>query len=103
LEKAIGHLAGQRPSATATEPGKRYLSAPLGSQARVWGCIALISMLAPATASQPPVIIMVESRDLSPYRHGMKPPECDGQAVEGPMVWLASVRGRVVLPNFWAS
>jgi peroxiredoxin len=60
-------------------------------------------MLAPVAASQPPVTSLVESLSLSPYPRGMKPPELNGQTVEGPTVSLASLRGRVVLLNFWAS
>jgi peroxiredoxin len=81
----------------------RYLSASFGTQALAWGCIALASMLAPVVASQLPVTSLVESLSLSPYPHGMKPPEFNGQMVEGPTVSLASLRGRVVLLNFWAS
>jgi hypothetical protein len=54
-------------------------------------------MLAPVAASQPPVTSLVESLSLSLYPRGMKPPEFNGQTVEGPTVSLASLRGRVVL------
>jgi cytochrome c biogenesis protein CcmG/thiol:disulfide interchange protein DsbE len=79
------------------------LSTPLASQALAWGCIALASMLTPVTASQLPVTSLLENLSLSSYPHGMKPPEFNRQTVEGPRVSLASLRGRVVLLNFWAS
>jgi peroxiredoxin len=89
--------------ATARDARGRYLSAPFWSLALAWGCIALVSMLAPVAASQLPVTVLLESLSLSQYPHGMKPPEFNGQTVEGPMMSLASLRGRVVLLNFWAS
>jgi peroxiredoxin len=89
--------------AMAREARGRYLSAPFRSQALVWGCIALVSMLAPVAAGQLLVASLLESLNLSPYPHSMKPPEFNGQTVEAPTVSLASLRGRVALLNFWAS
>jgi peroxiredoxin len=60
-------------------------------------------MVAPGTASQLPLTDLMESLGLSPYPHGMKPPEFNAQTVGGPTVPLAGLRGRVVLLNFWAS
>jgi peroxiredoxin len=88
--------------ATARHAGSRYLSAPL-RQALAWGCLAFISVLAPVTASQLPEASLLESLGLSPYPQGMRPPEFNGQTVEGPAVSLTDLPGRVVLLNFWAS
>lgn len=64
----------------------RYLSTPLASQGLAWGGLALVSMLAPVTASQLPVTSLLESLSLSPYPQDMKLPEFNGQTVEGPTV-----------------
>jgi peroxiredoxin len=89
--------------AMAGEGRGRYLSAPFRSQVLAWGCLALVSMLAPVTASQLPVTSLLESLSLSPYPHNTKPPEFNGQTLGGPTVSLASQQGKVVLLTFWAS
>jgi peroxiredoxin len=65
--------------------------------------IALVTILAAPQAGRAEATELLEKLNLSGYRPGTKPPEFDGATVDGRRMSLVSLRGKVVLLNFWAS
>lgn len=65
--------------------------------------IAIVTILGTPAASRAEVADLLGKLSLSAYPRGTKPPEFDGRTPEGRTVSLASVRGKVVLLNFWAT
>ena len=67
------------------------------------GFIVVLLMLAPPAIGQSAVTDLLSTLALSDYPPGMWPPPFKGQTASGEAVSLASLKGRVVLVNFWAS
>lgn len=65
--------------------------------------IALVMILGPLEASRADVAELLDGLKLSGYRPGTKPPDFKGTTTDGRTVSLDSLRGKVVLLNFWAS
>ncbi len=68
------------------------------------GCLlGLVTILGPPAVAQTEVKGLLEALQLSAYPAGMTPPEFSGMTAAGRRVSLGSLRGRVVLLNFWAT
>ena len=65
--------------------------------------IAIVTTLGAPEASLPEVTQLLAKLDLTPYSRGTKPPEFNGRTADGRTMSLASLRGKVVLLNFWAT
>jgi len=65
--------------------------------------IAMVTILGAPGASRAEVGDLLERLNLSGYRPGAKPPEFNGATADGRTVSLVSLRGKVVLLNFWAA
>jgi cytochrome c biogenesis protein CcmG/thiol:disulfide interchange protein DsbE len=65
--------------------------------------VALVTILAAPQASRAAAAELLERLNLSGYRAGTKSPEFDGTTVDGRRLSLVSLRGKVVLLNFWAT
>jgi cytochrome c biogenesis protein CcmG/thiol:disulfide interchange protein DsbE len=65
--------------------------------------IAMVAILAAPQASRAAAAELLERLNLSGYRPGTKSPEFDGATVDGRRLSLVSLRGKVILLNFWAS
>jgi peroxiredoxin len=65
--------------------------------------IALVTILAAPQASRAAAANLLERLNLSGYRPGTKSPEFAGATVDGRRLSLVSLRGKVILLNFWAS
>jgi peroxiredoxin len=65
--------------------------------------IVFVMILGPLEASRADVAELLDGLKLSGYRTGTKPPEFKGTTVDTRTISLASLRGKVVLLNFWAS
>lgn len=68
-----------------------------------WCLLGLVTILGPAAVGQTEVKSLLEALQLSAYPAGMTPPEFSGMTAAGRRVSLSSLRGRVVLLNFWAT
>lgn len=78
----------------------------MGNQARqgIAGVlIAIVTILAAPGASRAGAPDLLERLNLSGYPPGAKPPEFNGATADGRRMSLDSLRGKVVLLNFWAS
>lgn len=73
------------------------------SRQRAGVLVALVTILAAPQASRAAATELLERLNLSGYRPGTKSPEFDGATTDGRTVSLASLRGKVVLVNFWAT
>lgn len=65
--------------------------------------IAIVTILGSPEASRAEVTELLAKFNLSAYRPGTKPPEFDGTTADGRTVSLTSLRGKVVVLNFWAT
>lgn len=65
--------------------------------------IAIVTLLGVPEASRADAADLLKGLNLSGYPPGTKPPEFNGTTAVGRTVSLASLRGRVVLLNFWAT
>ena len=65
--------------------------------------IAIVTILGAPEASRAEVTELLEKLNLSAYSRGTKPPEFNGTTADGRTMSLASLRGKVVLLNFWAT
>jgi cytochrome c biogenesis protein CcmG/thiol:disulfide interchange protein DsbE len=65
--------------------------------------VALVTILAAPQVSRAAAAEQFERLNLSGYRPGTKPPEFKGTTADSRIVSLDSLRGKVVLLNFWAS
>ncbi len=63
----------------------------------------MVTILRAPAASRAEVGDLLGKLNLSGYRPGTKPPEFNGATADGRTVSLASLRGKVVLLNFWAT
>ncbi len=65
--------------------------------------IAIVTILGAPRMSRAEGAELLRRLALSGYRPGTKPPEFNGRTTDGRTVSLASLRGKVVLLNFWAT
>jgi peroxiredoxin len=64
---------------------------------------ACMAILAAADESRADVADLLRKLDLSGYARGTKPPQFNGRTLDDRTVSLDSLRGKVVLLNFWAT
>ena len=65
--------------------------------------IAIVTILGAPAASRAEAADLLGKLNLSGYPPGTKPPAFNGRTTDGRTVSLASLRGKVVLLNFWAT
>ena len=65
--------------------------------------IAIVTILGAPQASRAGTADLLQGLNLSGYRPGAKPPEFSGLTTDGRTVSLVSLRGKVILLNFWAT
>ena len=65
--------------------------------------IAIVTILGAPQARGAEVAELLQKLNLTAYSRGTKPPEFNGATAEGRTLSLASLRGKVILLNFWAS
>ena len=65
--------------------------------------IAFVLILWPPEGSRADIAELLSGLNLSGYRPGTKPPEFHGTMTDRRQVSLDSLRGKVVLVNFWAT
>ena len=63
----------------------------------------VVALSSPADADRAAAAPLLKRLDLVAYRPGTAPPNFSGSALDGSQVSLASLRGKVVLVNFWAT
>ncbi len=67
------------------------------------GFVALLTAFNALAAERPALPELLKALNLSGYPSLMQPPDFNGLTVDGQKVSLASLSGRVVLLNFWAT
>jgi cytochrome c biogenesis protein CcmG, thiol:disulfide interchange protein DsbE len=67
------------------------------------GIVALMTALNALAAERPAVAELLKALNLSGYPSVIQPPEFSGLTADGQRVSLASLQGKVVLLNFWAT
>ena len=65
--------------------------------------IATVTILPAPEVSRAEVTELPQKLNLTVYARGTKPPEFNGSTADGRTASLASLRGKVVLLNFWAT
>ena len=65
--------------------------------------IAIVTILGAPQASRAEAADLLEKLNLSAYPRGTKPPEFNGTTADDRRMSLVSLRGKVVLLNFWAT
>ena len=65
--------------------------------------IAIVTILAAPEASRAEVAELLQKLNLIVYPRGTRPPEFNGRTADGRTASLASLRGKVILLNFWAT
>src|ERR671923_352742 len=65
--------------------------------------ILIVAAYAAAEASQADVADLLQKLNVTAYRRGVTPPDFTGWTADGRTASLASLRGKVVVLNFWAS
>jgi peroxiredoxin len=65
--------------------------------------IVTMTMLGAPEASRAEVTELLQKLNLTAYPRGTKPPDFNGRTADGRTVSLASLRGKVILLNFWAT
>lgn len=65
--------------------------------------IAIVTILGAPEASRAEVTDLLGKLNLSGYPPGTKPPEFNGYTADGRRMSLVSLRGKVILLNFWAT
>ena len=65
--------------------------------------VALMTALNLSAAERPSLLELLKALNLSAYPSVMHPPEFSGFTADGQRVSLASLSGRVVILNFWAT
>ena len=68
-----------------------------------WGLVIFLAAVSPSAAAKHQVTGLLGSLNLSGYPPGERPPQFSSRTAMGRNVSLASLRGRVVLLNFWAT
>lgn len=67
------------------------------------GIVALMTTLSALAAGQSAVTELLKPLNLSGYPSSTRPPDFSGRTADGRTVSLASLRGKVILLNFWAT
>jgi thiol-disulfide isomerase/thioredoxin len=65
--------------------------------------VAIVTILGAPQAGWAEVADLLGKLSLSAYSRGTKPPEFNGRTADNRTVSLASLQGKVVLLNFWAT
>ena len=65
--------------------------------------ILIVALFTAAEATPAEVTDLLQKLNVTAYRRGVTPPDFSGRAADGRTVSLASLRGKVVLLNFWAA
>ncbi len=65
--------------------------------------IAIVTILGAPEASRAEAADLLAKLNLSGYPPGTKPPDFNGRTTDGRTVSLASLRGKAILLNFWAT
>ena len=65
--------------------------------------VALMTALNAQTAERPDLLELLKALNVSAYPSLMHPPEFSGLTADGQRVSLASLSGRVLVLNFWAT
>jgi peroxiredoxin len=65
--------------------------------------IAIVTILGAPEAGWAEMAELLRKLDLSTYPRATKPPEFTGRTTDGRTVSLASLQGKVVILNFWAT
>jgi peroxiredoxin len=65
--------------------------------------IVILTILAAQEASRAEMPELLQKLNLTSYPRVTKPPEFNGRTIDGRTVSLASLQGKVVLLNFWAT
>ena len=78
------------------------LCRPLATVA-VRGIVTLMTALNALAVERPPVKDLLKPLNLSDYTSRMRPPNFSGPTADNKTVSLASLRGHVLLLNFWAT
>lgn len=63
----------------------------------------VVAMCASVAAEAPTIESLLKPLKLNGYRDGTVPPPFSGQTLDAQTLSMASLRGKVVLVNFWAS
>lgn len=78
----------------------------MGNRARhgiAAGLIAIVTILGAPEASWAEVTDLLQKLNLSAYSRSIRPPEFNGHTADGRALSQASLLGKVVLLNFWAT
>lgn len=81
---------------------RRNPRARLLMRALAWGLITFLTIPNSVAASQP-LADLLAKLNLSDYPRGDRPPAFSGRTYSGQRVSLSSLKGNVVLLNFWAT
>ena len=65
--------------------------------------IAIVTLLAASETSPAEMAELLQKLSLTGYSRGTKPPEFNGNTANGQGMSLVSLRGKVVVLNFWAT
>jgi peroxiredoxin len=65
--------------------------------------IAIVAILGAPAAGRAEVAELLKNLNLTAYPRSTRPPEFNGRTADGRTVSLASLQGKVVLLNFWAT
>jgi len=65
--------------------------------------IAIVTILGTPEASRAEMMELLQKLNLTVYPRGTRPPEFNGRTADGRTASLASLRGKVILLNFWAT
>jgi len=87
-------------------PSRLHGEGQMGNSARqeIAGVIIAIAMILSAPASsRAEVAELLQKLNLTAYSRGTTPPEFNGRMADGRKVSLASLQGKVVVLNFWAT
>jgi peroxiredoxin len=85
--------------------GRQSTGGPGAGASRAIAGILVVLMIGSASWARggPDLVSLVETLNLGTYTRGDGPPAFTAQTLSGEGVSLASLRGRVVLLNFWAT
>jgi peroxiredoxin len=65
--------------------------------------IAIVMLIAAPETSRAEIAELLRKLDLSTYPRATKPPEFNGRTADGRTLSLASLQGKVIVLNFWAT
>jgi peroxiredoxin len=102
---ATGALAVSGMARLTAGRGRQSTGGPGAGASRAIAGILVVLMIGSASWARggPDLVSLVETLNLGTYTRGDGPPAFTAQTLSGEGVSLASLRGRVVLLNFWAT